>query len=707
MRNGSLQVAQLVSFVRQRAVELEVNGEQLRFRGALGKLPPAVRRDLVERKGEILRFLATPDEAEPEGPLAPLWRPLALGTLELPNRVVMSPMEVDFGDPGGIVSSRAVDYYAARARGGAGLVVVEATCVDAPAGRLAPTQLVADQDAALPGLRRLARAIQGGGARAALQLQHAGRKTSAALTGVRPVAPSAIPNHLGETPRELEGEEILALARRFADAAARAQIAGFDAVEIHAGHGYLQAQFLSPTYNRRDDDYGGSVANRARFLLETLRQIRRRVGDRYPVLCRLSAVELEARGELRPLAEGLRFEETLAVARRLEEAGISAIDLSATLVGTAELHPMAWPEGALVDYGRRLKGAVGIPVSLTSRVPPELAAARIAGGDLDLVRLGRPLLADPDLPRKLAAGREGEIRPCIYCSECLDGPRRQAGAVCAVNPRLGREGEAQKTASVPRTVVVAGGGPAGMETAVAAARRGHRVVLFERQSELGGQLRLPSKPRAAGATYGAYLDFQRSQVERSAVQLRLGEELSPDALADLGADVLVLATGARGTMDLPAGAAGAVSALEVLKGAPVGERVAVIGGGLVGCETALKLASDGHRVTLVHRGGQVAPRVAGEVRTWLLWALEKARMEIRLETEARRSHHGEVTLRRAGEESPERFDTVCLAVGAQPDLGPFEGFRRQGLEVVTTGDCRKPRDLRQAIHDGFWAAQRF
>ncbi len=707
MASRTLQVAELVSFVRDRAVELQVKGECLTFRGAMGDLPPQVRRDLVERKGEILRFLAAPPDGGASNPLAPLLQPLRIGSLEISNRLVLSPMEVDLGEVDGRVSPRVVDYYAARARGGVGLVIVEATCVDAPVGRLAPTQLVADHDGAIPGLQRLARAIQRGGARAALQLQHAGRKTSAALTGVRPVAPSPVPNHLGETPRELEPEEIHALARRFGDAAARAQMAGFDAVEIHAGHGYLQAQFLSPTYNQRSDEYGGSAKNRGRFLLETVREVRRRVGRGFPVLCRLSALELEVEGGLRPLAGGLSFEETRRLAPLLEAAGVAAIDLSATLVGPALLHPMAWPEAALAEYGRGLKETVSIPVSLTSRIPVAWAAEQIAAGALDMVRLGRPLLADPELPRKLRSPAVGEIRPCIYCSECLDGPRREPAAVCAVNPRLGREGEAETDAIEARTVVVAGGGPAGMEAACAAARRGHRVHLFERGEELGGQLLLSSKPDSAAITYGAFLRFLQAEVERSEVRVHLGEELGPEALEALGAQVLVLATGAKAISTLPAGADGAITAIDVLKGAPTGERVAVVGGGLVGCETALKLAARGHQVTLMHRGAGLAERVPAEVRTWLLWALEQEGLELRRRCEARQESAGELILLQDGREVAERFDTVVLAVGAEPDLGPWQEFSGEGLEIVVLGDCRKPRDLRHAVHDGYWSAQDF
>ncbi|MEM7584179.1 MAG: hypothetical protein AAF560_12400, partial [Acidobacteriota bacterium] len=458
--------AELVARLTELGVELRPEGERLRFQAPRGVLSPETRNELVRRKKEILAWMRRRDETAPRATYEKLFEPLSIGPLELKNRLVMSPMEVDFGAADGSVTPRAVDYYAARARGGVGLVVVEATCVDTPVGRISPHQLVIDRDDVLPGFEGLTEAVRGHGARILLQLQHAGRKTSAAVTGRRPVAPSAVATHQGEAPRALAEGEIAELVERYAAAAARAQVAGFDGVEIHAAHGYLMAQFLSPTYNRREDRYGASVENRARFLLETVAAVRRRVGHEYPIFVRLSATEYEATDELRLVADGLTLDDTRHVARLLAEAGVSSIDVSATLVGLPRMHPMGWPEGQLVPLAEAIREAASIPVSVTSRLPPALGERLLREGRLDLVTLGRALVADPELPRKLAEGRETEVVPCIYCNECLDPALRQPAAVCAVNPGLGSEGEPRpKAAPARRRVWVVGGGPAGMAAA--------------------------------------------------------------------------------------------------------------------------------------------------------------------------------------------------------------------------------------------------
>ncbi len=724
---ASLTVAELLATLDARQVRLETAGERLRFSAPPGALTPELRNELVARKAEIVEHLSRParrsegvaratEATETNIPYEKLFEPVRIGPLALRNRIVLSPMEVDLGAREGTVTDRAVAYYAERARGGVGMIVVEATCVDAPEGLVSQYQLRADRDAFIPGLARLARAIRGAGARAVLQLQHAGRKASALLTGCQPVAPSVVASHTGETPRALSRDEIAALVDRYAEAAARARLAGFDGVEIHAAHGYLVSQFLSPVYNTREDEYGGSAENRGRLLLALIAAIGRRVGRDYPVLCRLSAADLSVAGEIRPLPGGLALAETVELARRLEAAGVAALDVSATIVGLPRMHPMSWPEGHLVPAAEAIKRAVAIPVSVTSRVSPELAERHLREGRIDLVRLGRVLLADPWLPQKLARGRAEEVTPCIFCSQCVDPLLRQPEAICAVNPALGREALAHFAPAPERKrVVVVGGGPGGMEAARVAAMRGHQVWLFEERDELGGQLRVASKPAAARKT----LDRLREHLARrlaglDLVEVRLGERFTPDLLAGLSPDAVVLATGARSAPpEIPRHAAGidgiagiaasaGTTAIDVFAGATTGERVAVLGSELVGCEAALYLAAQGKRVALLGRSREPASRVSTDLRTYLLWALAEAGIEIHNRAEVLEIVPGGVLYRDAqGARLTVAAESVVYATGARPADELRSALSGKGPALFSIGDCNRPRGLREALREGF------
>lgn len=718
-------VAELVAQLQALGVTLRPDGERLRFRVPPGALTPDERNALVRRKGEILAWLRQDEGGAPAGAFPHLFSPLTLGPLTLRNRMVLSPMEVDFGAADGSVTPRTVEYYAARARGGVGLVVVEATCVDAPVGRLSPHQLVIDRDEVIPGFETLTRAVQGHGAAILLQLQHAGRKTSAALTGHQPVAPSAVASHSGEVPRALTVEEIQDLVQRYAAAAARAQLAGFDGVEIHAAHGYLLAQFISPTYNRREDAYGGSVEGRARILIEIVEATRRRVGRDFPIFVRLSALEYEALDTLHPQEDGLTLDQTRQIARWLETAGVTSIDVSATLVGQPRMHPMGWPEGQLVPMAEAIRREVDIPVSVTSRVTPEHAEELLRDDRLDLVTFGRALLADPDLPTKLAEGRHAEAVPCIYCNACLDPALRLPAALCVVNPALGHEGRAEPPRPTdPGRVWVVGGGPAGLATARETALRGFTVDLFEAGNALGGQLRVASKMGLAGETWHRLLTFFHGEMERLGVRVHLDTPWTPDRLGDPDGppDALVIATGSRpSTGDLDgAGDPRVVQAVDLFMppgpmavGGPtvVDGSTVVIGGGQVGCETALALADSGARVTLVERGYTLADDAVADLVTHLRWALEASTVEVLNATEAVSIGDGD-----GGE--GEGFGVLCrnvsaagrvprhvpaarvvLAVG-QRTAGEFPGLESRHPRVFRVGDHRGSGGLRQALADG-------
>ncbi len=626
-----------------------------------------------------------------------LFEPGRIGSMEIKNRLVMPPMGTSLALKDGTVTDRQIDYYEERAKGGPGLVIVELACVDAPVGKAMVKQVAIDDDRFIPGLSRLAEAIKRNGARAAIQIHHAGRQTSARWTGHQLVAPSPIAMSGGEQPRELTLEEIATLVARFGEAAERAKRAGFDGVEIHGAHCYLICQFLSPLSNHRQDAYGGSIENRARFLLEIIRAIRKRVGKDYPVWCRLSAMEIGAEG-------GITLEDTQVVAQLAEKAGADAIHVSAHPVAPARRPPMAQPPCAFVPFAEAIKRVVSVPVITVSRIPPELGEEVIREGKADFISIGRPLLADPHLPQKVAAGRMEDIRPCLYCLTCLDSLNwRKEGVCCAVNPTLGREREyAVKPAESPKRVIVVGGGPGGMEAASVAALRGHKVVLFDDGDELGGQMLLAVKPPFK-ETIETFRQYLVRQVTKSGVELRLRERFTSGWLAKLKPDVVVLATGVVPFIPQIPGIDGGqvIQASQVLAGDEVGERVVVVGGELVGCETALYLAERGKKVTIMRRGPELATKVNQFIRIPLIGRLQAKGVTILTGVEYEEISDSGVVIRNgAGERKVVEADTVVLAAGAKPNTELLALVEGKVSKVLCVGDCVQPRGIREAVEEG-------
>jgi 2,4-dienoyl-CoA reductase-like NADH-dependent reductase (Old Yellow Enzyme family) len=415
-----------------------------------------------------------------------LLAPGRIGRLPLPNRVLMAPMEKNLADPAGGVTQRYVDYCEARAAGGVALILLESMFVD-PAGRNHRFQLGLHDDALIPGYRRLVDACHRRGARVGCELSFAGRETSAVVTGRQPVAPSAVPCTVltgGDVPRALAPGEIATLVDAFAEAASRAVAAGFDAIEIHGGHGYLIGQFLSPWSNRRDDAYGGDVERRLRFPLEVIAAVRRAVGETVPLLYRISADE--------KIEGGLTIDDACRVAPRLEAAGIDLIDVSAGVYESAVwiVQPMEVEPACLAPLARAIRNVVGIPVSVAGRLAdPRVAERVLADGDADFVSVGRALHADPAWLAKARTGREDEISACVGCLTCSDLLGRNEPVLCLANTATARERTyAIRPARRRERVVIVGAGPAGLEAARVLSARGHAVTVFERGDEPGGQL---------------------------------------------------------------------------------------------------------------------------------------------------------------------------------------------------------------------------
>ncbi|MCK4581637.1 MAG: FAD-dependent oxidoreductase, partial [Dehalococcoidia bacterium] len=626
-----------------------------------------------------------------------LLQPFRLGQLELRNRIVMPPMATRFSSEDGFVTEQLRDYYAARARGGVGLVIVEASCVDAPAGKGWQSQLMIDDDRFVRGLAELVHVVKEQGAKIAIQLHHAGSEARSSITGVQPVAPSPIPRPDREMPRELTTEEVSELVLRFATAAQRADSAGFDGVEIHGAHGYLVAQFLSSFFNKRSDVYGGGIERRASFLSEIIQRTKELAGREYPVWCRMNGREFGAQA-------GLSTEEAQEVARMVQNAGAEAINVSVMAYGVSPrtAPPMAQPPGNLVRFAEAIKSVISIPVIAVGRIDPATSETVIEEGRADLIAVGRALIADPELPNKAASGKLDDIRPCIGCQTCLDCITTWHEPVrCVVNPAVGKEREcAVQRADSPKKVFVVGGGPAGMEAARVSALRGHNVVLYDRGETLGGQLLLASIPPYK-EVLETFANYQRTQLSRVGVKVELGQEVSAALVEEAKPDAVILATGMRLLVPQIPGVdrSNVVSALDVLAGkVEVGNKVAVIGAEVVGCETAEFLAEKGKKVTLMRRGEGMATKLNPTSREHLLARLEAKGVTMLTGVQYQEiTDEGVIITTRQAESQTVEADTVVLAAGSLPDTELYEALKGKVPELCLVGDCVEPRDVMSAV----------
>jgi 2,4-dienoyl-CoA reductase-like NADH-dependent reductase (Old Yellow Enzyme family)/thioredoxin reductase len=628
-----------------------------------------------------------------------LFTPFQIKNLTLKNRIVLPPLASFLIEKGGAVTDRAVEHYRRRAAGAPAMVIMEA-CAVSPEGVVSENQARIDSDRLIEGLSRIAAAIRAEGAVPAIQIHHAGRQTSAKVIKRLPLAPSPLPcPAIRGDVAPLTVGQIQDLIKKFAEAAVRSREAGFELLEIHGAHGYLINQFLSRYSNIREDGYGGDIAGRTRFARDIISEIRNRLGPSFPISFKISAQEF--------VPDGLTVEESIDILKLLVTAGIDAVQVSAGNDSTPEwiCQPMFMQKACLAESAATIKKALKIPVMAVGRInDPWTADNIIAKGMADLVCIGRGLMADPEMPIKAQEGRFDEIRTCIACNTCMQSIYRKGRLECLVNPSLGREQEMQIVpATQPKKVMVVGGGPGGLNTAWVAAKRGHEVHLYEKQSYLGGQL-VPGSKTAYKREMQSLINFQKRQAELNGVVCHLGQEVTAQTVQEENPDVVILATGSRPILPTIEGIDEAsVVTFDVVLDGDVQEKktTVIIGGGSTGCEVAYHLSEMGSAVTIV----ELMPKIGGDIEavTKKLLIRKLKENNVRILTEHRLLRVGKNSLVVAGPDGSEKVieaQRVVVAIGIRQDDTIHQQIKSLGYETHVIGDCLEPRTAKSAIYEG-------
>lgn len=691
-----------------------------------------------------------------------LLQPGSIGSLKLKNRMVVSAMGVNLAEADGHCGEQIRAFHTEQAKGGAGLITLGVAGVAWPHGGNQPRQVAISDDKFIPGLKAMADAVHGFDAKLISQLHFGGLVGVEDMKAGRPVwipsmpvfkqsdldqgmlpeevARSAAAQKLDVKLHIMTAEDIAVLVQKFADAARRVRDAGLDGLEIHAGHGYIISSFLSPLSNQREDAYGGSLENRARLLMEIIAAIRAEVGRDFPVWCKLDSGEF---GQ----AEGISLEDAKVTALMAQNAGLDAITVSAyhdTSRGAlhSESNIPHVPE-RMVANATAIKQVLDVPVIASGRIEPAAASRHIGAGHFDFLGMGRKLLADPHLPRKITEGRVKDIRPCVYCYCCVSQIYVEDAVKCAVNPDTAAESEQlMAPAAVSKHIAVVGGGPGGMEAARRLALRGHSVTLLEKGNVLGGTLQFAA---IAYEPNGKLLDWLRRQVRSLPIDIRLNTSASAEQLKRLKVDAVVVATGATRTMPplpgsdqdfvfsgdemramvlgeklaslknklsattqsvLALGAASGASQQRALVNLatrywlPLGKRIVIIGGELVGLELAEFLAHRGREVTVVNESDRAGAglylvrrmRLLDELRELGVTLINSASEVALLDhVVSYRNYRGQVRQIAA--------DHVVVAKGATADLSLADSLREAGLSVHTVGDCSGVTYIEGAMHD--------
>ncbi len=628
----------------------------------------------------------------------------------LPNRIVLSAACTNYGTEDGYVTQRLIDYHAERAKGGAGLIIIEVINPIYPGGKVLKQHLSINDDKYIPMIKKLADAVHAYGAKIALQLSHAGRQCTSDISGQQPWAPSAILPKTGmywEVPKEMTIEEIHSVPGRFAEATKRAKKAGVDGVEFHYAHGYLFSSFMSPYTNKRTDEYGGSLENRMRFPLETVRACREAIGPDFWMLARINGDDF--------VDGGVDLEEAKTISKMLVDSGIDLINVSAGMresTNPIQDHSMRAEKGNWVYLAEGIKKAIpNVPVATVNRITePELAEEILEKTDIDLVCVLRALMADPYWPQKAKEGRLNEITRCIGCCQgCYDQLWAHIPIGCMVNPAMGRERDLPiKPAKEKKKVLVVGGGPGGMMAALVAKQRGHEVTLCEKDRALGGQLQLAVKPPHKREIENLTIDLTY-KLNRHNVRVELGTEVKPEYVDKMKPDVVVVATGVKRFIpDIPGIERKDVVFAEdvLLENALVGKRVVIIGAGRTGLETAEFLRDKwiySRQVTVLSRRAKAdivmsLPWPAGQ---HFMSRVGELGINLLENVDVKRITDEGVACEKDGKEMTVPADTVVNARGAVSNEELAQALEGKVPIIYKIGDCVEPRTALDATREGF------
>jgi len=648
-----------------------------------------------------------------------LFTPEYISNLKIKNRVVMAPLSTNFPSSEGEITPELVSFYVERAKNGIGLIILESTNVDFPLGKCGYTQLRLDDDKYMPGMSELVEQIHEAGAKIALQLNHSGGMFGdRGRSTLSPIAPSSmIYGKNKRMAREMTLVEIRDIQQKFIDAVERAKMVGFDAVELHGAHGYLMAEFLSPWTNKRTDIYGGSLENRAKFAVEIIEGIRKKIGNDYPIIFRISGDEF--------VHGGRTLKNTIELVRILKAVGIDCVHVSAgtnripqLVAMRAQVESMVYEQGWKSYLAAVIRKECQIKTIAVGVVRDGAVAEKIINEDADFVALGRGLIADPDWVLKVQ--NNGNIRKCISCNCCIKH-RSYYGAKlrCAINPLAGREycllPPKKNPAVHPKKVAVIGGGPAGMEAARVAAIRRHKVVLFEKEKKLGGNL-IPASSIDLKDKINWLNTWLQDELIANGVEIHTGVKVDATMLTEADFDVLVFATGSKSWVEPIVEKYLNVSqndnviyVVDYLSQKanilPSTKKAVILGAGLIGCEAAYKLSKQGISVQLVTRRSknELIPDMEPSNGNELLHYLRKQKVHIVDNSKCRSVKNREIVIFQNGEEKSLPYDMLLLAQGRKTDdsdsLVTQMMVKKVNIHVI--GDCLKPRNIFTAMHEGF------
>ena len=633
-----------------------------------------------------------------------------INQMKLRHRLITGPMEKGMANRDGSLNQRYIDYLVERARGGSALIQVESTYVDTRGmGHL--HQVGCHGDHVIPALTRMAKAVHEHGAKVGLELYVGGRQSPSYMSQRQPIAPSVVKCnvlHPAPTPREMTRDDIQEVIGKFADAARRVKEAGLDMIHLHGAHGYLLCAFLSPYSNKRTDEYGGPLANRARFGLELLAAVRKVVGPDFPIGYRMTAEEY--------IEGGLTVQETAEFAKMLADAGIDLIDISGGIYESFQMiiqGPEA-PKGGFVRNAAAIKKAVGdkVPVSVAQRLnDPHFANEVMRRDGIDFISLTRAFHADPHYARKVQQGRVEDILPCIACHHCTNLLEANEATGCAANPHTTYE-STRRIRPAPRRVkvMVVGGGPGGMHAARILARQGHQVSLFEGVGELGGQMRYSSR---VAEDYGYLVTYLAGQMKKLKIDVHLKTWVDLGTIRQLRPEVVVVATGAKAGMSFwPVKGKPRLFDLFSSMDRPDEEwedRVVIAGGDSESCFLALYIAGRGAEVHVVEPGSEFSTDKMSPGKDLLMMALKALpTVQLRADTTVEEIGEGYVLLQKQG--SYERLKGVGSTVigGRTANNSLYEQIRAElpDLQVYNIGDSVEPRDVYRASHEAAEVAER-